>query len=167
MTDASLDLKEEEAGGASEALAAGTPSGKGSEATASANISNAKPRIGTEGKAAPNSPSDLSVLVAQHSTHAAEGFSDERAAADSPGADVWATTPLTKVKIRTTSRDPAAESEADSIAAKHAAEPALTMPEDLSGSSSPQAYSEGQAAENKAAAQPAASVAAAATSSLM
>ena len=165
MTDASLDLEEEKAGGASEALAAGAPSGKGSEATASATISDAERRTGTEGKAAPDSPSDLSVVDAEHGTHATEGFSDDRAAADSPGADVWATTPVAKFKIRTTSRDPAAESEADTIAAKHAAEPAFTMPQDLPGSSSPQAYSKGQSAENKAAAQAASSAAAAATSS--
>ena len=160
MTDASLDLEEEESSSASEALAAGASSGKGSEAIASATISEPEPRTGTEGKAAPDSPSDLSVVDAEHSTHAAEGFSDDRAAADSPGADVWATTPVAKFKVRTTPRDPAAESEGDTIAAKHAAEPAFTMPEDLPGSSSPQAYSKGQAAENKAAAQAASSAAA-------
>ena len=163
VTDA--DCGEEEAGGASEALAAGAPSGKGSEATASATISEPEPRTGTEGKAAPDSPSDLSVVDAERATHVAEGFSDNRAAADSPGADVWATAPLAKFQVRTTFRDPAAESEADTIAAKHAAEPALTMLEDLLGSSSPQAYSKGQSAENKAAAQPASTAAAVATSS--
>jgi len=165
VIDASVDHEEEEAGGAYEALRAGAPLGKGSEATASATISEPEPRTGTEGKAAPDSPSDLSVVDAERATHVAEGFSDNRAAADSPGADVWATTPLAKFKIRTTSRDPAAESEADTIAAKHAAEPALTMLEDLLGSSSPQAYSKGQSAENKAAAQPASTAAAVATSS--
>ncbi len=164
VIDASVDHEEEEAGSAYEALTAVAPSGKGSEATASATIREAQPTTGTEGKAAPDSPSDLSVVDAEHATHAAEGFSDDRAAADSPGADVWATTPLAKFKIRTKPRDPAAESEGDTIAAKHAAEPAPTMPEDLPGSSSPQAYSKGQAAENKAAAQAASTAAAAATS---
>lgn len=162
---ASVDREEEEAGGAYEALTAGAPSGKGSEATASATISEPEPRTGIEGKAAPDSPSDLSVVDAERATHAAEGFSDDRAAADSPGADVWATTPVAKFTVRATLRDPAAESEGDTIAAKHAAEPAFTMLEDLLGSSSPQAYSKGQAAENKAAAQPASTAAAVATSS--
>ena len=137
MTDASLDLEEEESSSASEALAAGASSGKGSEAIASATISEPEPRTGTEGKAAPDSPSDLSVVDAEHSTHAAEGFSDDRAAPDSPGGGVWATTPVAQFKVRTTPRDPAAESEGDTIAAKHAARPAFTMPEDLPGSSSP------------------------------
>ena len=105
------------------------------------------------------------MVDAEHSTHAAEGFSDDRAAADSPGADVWATTPLAKFKTRTASTNPAEESEGDTIASKHAAEPALTMPEASPGSPTPQAYSKGQAAENKAAAQAASSAAAAATSS--
>lgn len=165
VTDASLDLGKEEAGGASETLAVGAPPGKGSEATASATISEAEPRTGTEGKTAPHSTPDLSVVDAEHSTHAAEDFNDDRAAADSPGADIWATTPVAKIKTKTTSRDSATDSEADTIAAKHAAEPALIMPEDLPGSSSAQANSKGQSAKNKAAAQPASSAAAAATSS--
>ncbi|KAA6426479.1 MAG: hypothetical protein FRX49_03590 [Trebouxia sp. A1-2] len=152
MTDAFLDLGEAGAGSASEALAAGAPPGKDSEATASATISQAGPRTGTEGKAAPDSPSDLGVVDAERSTHAAEGFNANRATADSSGADVWAASPVAKMKTITTSTDPAADSEADTIAAKHAAEPDLTVPQDLPGSSSAQAYSKGSA-KDKAAAQ--------------
>ena len=169
VADACQDSKEQEAGHAAEGHAAGALQGKGGEARSSATISEAEPRASAEGKAAPNSSSALSEANVEPSIHAAEGFTDNRAAADSPEADVRPkavpTTPVAKITAKATPNGPAAEfSAAETIAAKHAAGSAFTMPKRSAGSSSAQAKPERQVPKSKVGAQTASSAAAAATS---
>ncbi|KAL0023646.1 hypothetical protein WJX77_010336 [Trebouxia sp. C0004] len=106
---------------------------------------------------------------AQPSTHAPQGLFDNRAAADSPAANIGAkavpTTPVAKIKARATPHGPAAEfPAAETIAAKHAAGSTSTMPKSSDGSSSAQAKPERQVAKSRAAAQTASSAAAATAS---
>ena len=115
-----------------------------------------------EGKAAPNSSSALSDANVQPSTHAAEGFADNRAAADSPEADGRAQALLSAptTKARAAPNGLAEEfSAADTIAAKHAVGSVGSMPKSLA-SSSAQAKSKRQIAKSKAAAQTASAAAA-------
>ena len=165
VTSASMDFEAGEAGHVVKDLAAWSLQGRGSKTKPSAISSGAEPRTSAEGKAAPDSPSALGEADAEPITHAAEGFTDCRAAADSPEADVRAKAVpsilVAKTKGRATPNGPATESyEADTIAAKHAADSASTMPKNLAGSSSAQAKSKRQAAKSKAAAQTAAAAAA-------
>ncbi|DBA75944.1 TPA: hypothetical protein ACH3X2_009003 [Trebouxia sp. C0005] len=156
VTDASLDSKEGEAGHAAEAHAAGAVQRKGGATWPSATMSEAEPKANAEGKAAPNSSSALSEANVEPSTHAAEGFIDNRAAADSPEADV---------KAKATPTGPAEESSAaNTIAAKHAAGSAFTTPKTSASSSPAQTKPERQAAKSKVVAQTASSAAAAAAS---
>ena len=168
VADASLDFEEEEAGHAAEVHAAGALQSKGNETRPSATITEAAPNASAEGEAAPNSPSAHSEASAEPSTRAAKGFTDNRAAADSPGADIRANampaTPLAKIKAKATVNGPAAEfSATETIAAKHAVG-SSTMLKNLASSSSAQAKSQRQMAKSKAAAQAPSSAAAAAAS---
>ncbi|DBA75938.1 TPA: hypothetical protein ACH3X2_008996 [Trebouxia sp. C0005] len=156
VADASLDSKEEEAGHAAEAHAAGAAQGKGSATQPSATMSEAEPKASAEDMAAPNSSSALSEANVEPSTHAAKGFTDNRTAADSPEADI---------RAKAVPNGPAEEfSVGDTIAAKHAAGSAFTTPKTSASSSPAQTKPERQAAKSKVAAQTASSAAAAAAS---
>ncbi|KAA6427173.1 MAG: hypothetical protein FRX49_02930 [Trebouxia sp. A1-2] len=141
VADASLDSKEEEAGHAAEAHAAGAAQGKGSATQPSATMSEAEPKASAEDMAAPNSSSALSEANVEPSTHAAKGFTDNRTAADSPEADI---------RAKAVPNGPAEEfSVGDTIAAKHAAGSAFTTPKTSASSSPAQTKPERQAAKSK------------------
>ena len=115
----------------------GALQGKGSESRSSTTIDETEPRASSEGKAAPNSSSALSEANAEPSIHAAEGFTDNRAASDSPEDDARAravpTAPMTMIKAKATPNCPAeelsaAESKPERQAAKSKAAAAVTSP---------------------------------------